>query len=150
MRNAMVQLILVIIGIYSIHAARLLATSSIHLRIRPAGAEKKVYAINGRDTLEMTGSNGLYTLRAIAPGKWLVLVTAAPSYQDARRDLTLGPGDNFDMGDVLLAPAAPGEAGASAGRSGGSGTEWSGVSGAGGGSASTDKKGTLAESPDFD
>ena len=102
MRNAIVQLILVIIGIYSIHAARLLATSSIHLRIHPAGAEKKVRAIQGSDTLEMTASNGVYTLRSISPGKWVVVITTAPPYQDGRRELTVNPGDNFDLGEVLL------------------------------------------------
>ncbi len=102
MRNAIVQLILVIIGIYSIHAVRLLVTSSIHLRIRPAGAEKKVRALQGNDTLEMTGSNGVYMLRSISPGKWLVLITSAPPYQDARRELSVNPGDNFDLGEVLL------------------------------------------------
>lgn len=133
MRNAIVQLILVIIGIYSIHAARLLATSSIHLRIRPIGAEKKVRAIQGHDTLEMTGMSGVYALRSINPGKWVVVVNAKPPYEDVRLNLTVDPGDNFDLGNVLLRSAGQPTAGASAGRP-----------------AVGEKKGTLAVSPDFD
>ena len=105
MRNAIVQLVLVIIGIYSIHAARLLATSSIHLKIRPAAAVRKVQAFQGRDTLEMTGTNGLYTLPTIAPGKWVILITTTRPYRDVRRELSVNPGDNFDLGEVLLTPA---------------------------------------------
>ena len=98
----MVQLILVIIGIYSIHAARILATSSIHLRIRPAGAEKKIYAIHGRDTLPIAGVNGVYSLPSINPGNWQVLVTASTPFKDWRHDLEIGAGQTIDLGEIRL------------------------------------------------
>lgn len=98
----MVQLILVVIGISSIHAARLLATSSFHLRIAPAGAANKVEAIQGNDTLEMTGTGGAYSLRWINPGPWQVVVKASSPYKDWRYNLTVGPGGNLDLGEIRL------------------------------------------------
>ena len=102
MRNAMVQLVLVIIGILSIHAARLLATSSFHLRIDPVGSADKVQAIQSHDTLEMTRMNGVYFVRWINPGRWQVLVKASAPYKDFRYDLTVGPGSDLDLGEIRL------------------------------------------------
>jgi hypothetical protein len=102
MRNAVVQLVLVIIGISSIHAARLLAASSFHLRIGPAGAAEKVQAIQGHDTLEMTNMNGVYFLRSVNPGRWQVWIRATPPYKDLRYDLTAGAGGDADLGDIRL------------------------------------------------
>jgi hypothetical protein len=102
MRNAMVQLVLVIIGISSIHAARLLATSSFHLRIDPVGSADKVQAIQSHDTLEMTRMNGVYFVRWINPGRWQVLVKASAPYKDFRYDLTVRPGSDLDLGEIRL------------------------------------------------
>lgn len=102
MRNAVVQLVLVIIGILSIHAARLLARSSFHLRIDPVWPMDKVQAIQGHDTLEMTKMNGGYLVRWINPGHWQVLVKASAPYKDCRYDLTVGPGEDLDLGVIRL------------------------------------------------
>jgi hypothetical protein len=102
MRNAAVQLILVIIGVSSIHAARLLATSSIHLRVRPDGKAFRVRAIQGADTLEMTHVNGIFFVRGINPGHWQVLVTAAAPFRDQRYDLTVLRGSDADLGEMTL------------------------------------------------
>lgn len=102
MRNAMVQLILVLIAITSIHAARLFATSTLHLRVGPAAATKKVRAIQGHDTLEMTGVNGIYSIRSINPGTWVVLVDAVPPFMNYRHELVAGPGGEVDLGTIHL------------------------------------------------
>ena len=102
MRNAAVQLVLVIIGVSSIHAARLLATSSFHLRVGPAGRAIKVQAIRGTDTLAMTHVNGVYFIRSINPGRWQVLVKAAAPYKDQRYELTVRPGGDADLGEMML------------------------------------------------
>jgi hypothetical protein len=102
MRNAVVQLVLVIIGISSIHAARLFATSSFHIRIDPVGPADKVQAIQGHDTLDMTKVNGGYVVRWINPGRWQVLVKAAAPYKDYRYVLTIGPGEDRDLGAIRL------------------------------------------------
>lgn len=102
MRNAVVQLALVIIGVSSIHAARLLATSSFHLKITPAGAATRVQAIQGHDTVAMTNMNGIYYAQSVNPGRWQVLVTAMAPYRDLRYDLTTRPGGDADLEEILL------------------------------------------------
>ena len=102
MRNAVVQLVLVIIGVSSIHAARLLATSSFRLQIAPAGKASKVQAIQGHDTVAMTNMNGVYFVQSINPGHWQVLVTATAPYKDLRYDISVGPGGDADFGEIRL------------------------------------------------
>jgi|GEM_PF-1332049 len=57
MKNAIVQLTLVLIGITSIHAVKLLQASSPHTHISSPGAAEKVRAIHGKDSL---GRMGVY------------------------------------------------------------------------------------------
>jgi hypothetical protein len=55
MKNAMVQLALVLIGITSIHAVKLLQASPPHTHIYSLGAADKVRAIHGKDSLRRIG-----------------------------------------------------------------------------------------------
>lgn len=99
----MVQLCLVIIGISSIHAVRLLQTSSFHVRMYPSNGAGHVWAIQGKDTAEMMSVNGEYILRSINPGHWQLSVEANAPYQDAHLDLNdLEPGANLDLGAIHL------------------------------------------------
>jgi hypothetical protein len=103
MRNAMVQLCLVIIGVSGIHAVRLLQTSSFHVRLSPAIGADRVWAIQGKDSLEMTDVNGEYYLRSIKPGHWQVSVEANSPYQNARYDVNdIKPGIDRDLGEIRL------------------------------------------------
>ena len=98
----MVQLCLVIIGITSIHAVRLLETSSFHVRMYPADGAATVWAIRGRDSVEMTGVDGEYYLRSISPGEWQLSVEANAPYLDTRYDVTAQPGADRDLGEIRL------------------------------------------------
>jgi hypothetical protein len=102
MRNAMVQLCLVIIGISSIHAVKLLQTSSFHVRMFPAHGADKVWAIQGRDSVEMTYVDGQYYLRSINPGYWQIFVEANTPYRNTRYDVTVKPGGDKDLGEIRL------------------------------------------------
>ncbi len=102
MRNAMVQLCLVIIGISSIHAVRLLQTSSFHVRMVPTIGAGKVWAIQGRDSVEMLEVNGEYFLRSINPGRWQVSVEANAPYRNIRYDVAVKPGTDRDLGEIRL------------------------------------------------
>lgn len=103
MRNAMVQLVLVIIGVSSIHAVRLLQTSSFHLRTSPATGADRVWAIQGKDSVEMMNVNGEYILRSINPGHWQVSVQANEPYKDVRYDVNnVKPGTDIDLGEIRL------------------------------------------------
>jgi hypothetical protein len=102
MRNAMVQLCLVIIGVSSIHAVKLLQTSSFHVQMLPADGADKVWAIQGRDSLEMTNVDGQYYLRSINPGYWQISVEANAPFRNARYKVTVKPGGDRDLGQIRL------------------------------------------------
>jgi hypothetical protein len=99
----MVHLCLVIIGISSIHAVRLLQTSSFHLRMFPAQGADKVWAIQGKDSIEMMNINGEYYLHSINPGRWQVQVEANQPYKDVRYQVEdIKPGTDRDLGEIRL------------------------------------------------
>jgi hypothetical protein len=99
----MVQLCLVIIGVSSIHAVRLLQTSSLHVRMYPTNGADRVWAIQGRDSIEMTNMNGQFILRSVNPGHWQISVEANAPYQDARFNLSdVKPGTDMDLGQIRL------------------------------------------------
>jgi hypothetical protein len=99
----MVQLCLVIIGVSSIHAVRLLQTSSLHVRMYPANGADRVWAIQGKDSIEMTNMNGQYVLRSVNPGHWQISVEANAPYQDARFNVSdVKPGTDMDLGEIRL------------------------------------------------
>ncbi len=104
MRNAIVQLCLVIIGISSIHAVKLMQTASFHVRVFPAAAADKVWAIQGHDSVEMAKVQGAYYQRSINPGYWQVSVEAIAPYKDSRYEMTVKPGIDKDLGEIRLQP----------------------------------------------
>jgi len=55
MKNAIVQLALVLIGITGVHAVKLLQTSSLHVPVYPATASEKAWTFHGKDSLKMMG-----------------------------------------------------------------------------------------------
>ena len=103
MRNAMVQLCLVLLGISSIHAVRLLQTSSFHVRLHPATGADHVWAVQGKDSLEMTNMNGEYYLRSVRPGHWEISVEASHPYRNVKAVIIdLKPGIDADGGEITL------------------------------------------------
>ena len=99
----MVQLCLVIIGISSIHAVRLLQTSSFHVRMYPAAGADRVWAIQGKDSIEMININGEYLLRSINPGYWQVSVEANRPFRSVQFNSgNIQPGIDKDLGEIRL------------------------------------------------
>ena len=102
MRSAIVQLFLVIVGVSGIHAVRLLQTSSFHVRLYPANGADKVWAIQGKDTVQMTNVNGEYILRSVRPGYWRVSVEANGPYRNVSYQAgDLRPGMDRDLADTV-------------------------------------------------
>ena len=69
----------------------------------PANGADKVWAIQGRDSIEMMNVNGEYILRSVKPGYWQVSVQANEPYRNAcfRVD-DLKPGIDRDLGEIRL------------------------------------------------
>jgi hypothetical protein len=81
----------------------MLHTSSFHLRMLPAAGAGRVWAIQGKDSVEMTNVNGEYFLRSINPGHWEVNVEANPPYHNACYEVQdVKPGMDRDLGEIRL------------------------------------------------
>jgi hypothetical protein len=103
MRNGAVQLCLVIIGISSIHAVRLLQGSSVIVKISPAEGAEKVWAVHGADSLEMSRIDNTWYLRNLYPGRWQIKVSSKVPFRDASLEINnIQPGDDQDLGDIRL------------------------------------------------
>jgi hypothetical protein len=103
MRNAVVQLCLVVMGVSSIHAVKLLQTSSFHVRLFPARVVERVWAVQDRDSIELMAVNGEYYVRSIPPGHWELCVDAKAPYRSAHFEiLGVDPGTDKDLGEVHL------------------------------------------------
>jgi len=104
MRNALLQLGLVMIGVMSVHAVRLLQTSSLHARVFPAGAAEQMIAIQGKDSIRMAASSeGDFYLTTANPGHWQLLVNARAPYRDANLEVRdVKPGSDIDLGEIVL------------------------------------------------
>jgi hypothetical protein len=103
MKNTLVQLGLVLLGVSSVHAVKLLQTSSIHARISPGYGAEKVWAIQGSDTVRMLGTDDQYYITTLHPGNWRIWIEAKRPYTDARIDvMNIRPGMNKDLGEIQL------------------------------------------------
>jgi len=104
MKNAMVQLGLVVIGVSSVHAVKLLQTSTIHAKVYPATGAENVWAIHGKDSLKMMGNDdGQYYLVTTHPGYWELRVNAKKPYKDVIvKAIDVRPGMEKDMGQFTL------------------------------------------------
>jgi hypothetical protein len=103
MKNAIVQLGLVLICISSVHAVKLLQTSSFHTRVFPSGAADGVWAIQGTDSIRMQGSDGNYYITTLNPGHWRIWVDAKSPYRNAELEvMNIRPGANKDLGEIRL------------------------------------------------
>jgi len=69
----------------------------------PADGADRVWAVQGKDSIEMTNVNGEYFLRSINPGHWKVSVEANEPYRNTRFDISeVKPGTDVDLGEVRL------------------------------------------------
>lgn len=103
MRNALVQLGLVLLGVTSVHAVKLLQTSSLRARINPATAADDIWAIQGSDSIRMLGNNGLYYINELPAGRWLIRIDAKTPYRNTNLDIVdIKPGIEKDLGEIRL------------------------------------------------
>ena len=100
----MVQLGLVVIGVSSVHAVKLLQTSTIHAKVYPATGAEKVWAIHGKDSIRMTSNDdGQYYLVTAHPGYWELRVDAKKPYKDVIiKAIDVRAGTVKDMGEFTL------------------------------------------------
>lgn len=103
MRNALVQLSLVLLGVTSVHAVKLLQTSSLRAHISPNEATENIWAIQGNDSIRLAGSDGLYYISTLHPGNWRIAIDAKKPYRNASVEAgDIRPGTEMDLGEIRL------------------------------------------------
>jgi len=103
MKNAVVQLSMVLIGVTGVHAVKILQTSSLHTRILPAEGAEEVWAIQGNDSVRLINNDGDYYLSAVNPGPWRVTVDAKKPYKNVNFEIPdMRPGTDKDLGEIRL------------------------------------------------
>jgi hypothetical protein len=103
MRNAVVQLGLVLIGVTSVHAVKLMQTASLRTKVYPSYAAETVWAVNGNDSVQMFGSDGDYYVTTLRPGYWEVKIDARKPYRNMSLGiLNIKAGTDRDLGEVIL------------------------------------------------
>ena len=103
MRNALVQLGLVLVGVTGVHAVKLLQTASLHTRIFPAEAAERVWAVQGIDSVEMLGSEGDYYITTLKPGNWMIRIDAKKPYKNTDFGIfNMRAGTERDLGEIVL------------------------------------------------
>jgi hypothetical protein len=103
MRNALVQLGLVLLGVTGVHAVKLLQTASLRVHIFPAEAADQVWAIKGSDSIKLSGGNGEYFSNEIPTGNWLIRVNTKSPFRAMNIDAgNIKPGIDKDLGGIRL------------------------------------------------
>lgn len=103
MRNALVQLGLVLLGVTSVHAVKLLQTSSLRAHISPTEGAGTIWAIQGNDSIRLYGNNGSFYINTLHPGNWVIRVDAKKPYRDLDVDVAnIRPGSEKDLGEIRL------------------------------------------------
>lgn len=102
-RNALVQLTLVLLGVTSVHAVKLLQTASIRAKISPAGGAEKIWVIRGRDSVKMASGDGIYYLTTLPAGNWRIWIDAKKPYHDMDMQIPgVKAGLERDLGEIQL------------------------------------------------
>jgi hypothetical protein len=102
MRNAAVQLGFLMIAITSVHAVKIMQSSSLQGTVNPVNGLEKVWAISGSDSISIKSIEGYFYVM-LAPGRWKVLVNARTPYKSLLFDsLDVKKGQTLDLGKISL------------------------------------------------
>lgn len=102
MRNAIVQLCLIVMVITGVHAMRLMQANTINGKVPTADALRFVWAIQGKDSVIAPAINGSFALK-VKPGIWKVLLHTKYPYKNMVIDhVIVNDGKATDLGEIKL------------------------------------------------
>ena len=55
MKNAALQLVLVLVGVVSVHAVKILKNPPVHIKVVPKDPAKRILAVQGSDSAHTSG-----------------------------------------------------------------------------------------------
>ncbi len=102
MRNAAVQLSLLLIAITSIHAVRMMRSSSLQGKVYPANGVGDIRAIRGKDSVNIMSTEGDFYMYLL-PGRWKVVVDGRYPYKSIFfNNIEVRKGVTVDLGKISL------------------------------------------------
>ncbi len=103
MKNAFVQLCLVVLVITGIHAIRLIKANTINGKVSAPNALQFAWAIKGSDSVIVGADNGTFSLK-VKPGIWKVLLHNKNPYKNIIiNNVIVKDGRSTDLGEIILA-----------------------------------------------
>ena len=102
MRNAAVQLCLLMIAITSVHAVKIMQSGSLQGKVYPANGAENVWAVKGNDSIKIRSSEGDFYI-TLDPGRWKVVINARSPFRSMLFDtLVVKRGGIVDLGKINL------------------------------------------------
>lgn len=102
MKNAIVQLCLIVMAITGIHAMRLMQANTISGRVISPDALQFVWAVQGKDSVIAPAFRGQFALK-VKPGIWkLLLHTQTPYKNMVIENVIVSDGKATDLGEIKL------------------------------------------------
>jgi hypothetical protein len=102
MRNAIVQLCLIVMVITGIHAMRLMQANTINGKVASPDALQFVWAVQGKDSVIVPAIHGEFALK-VKPGVWkLLLHTQTPYKNMVIENVVVSDGKATDLGEIKL------------------------------------------------
>src|SRR5690242_10645443 len=101
MKRTFVTLFATVAAVVGLHSFRS-ADSTISGKVVPPDGVEFIWAINGKDSLKKTATDGAFAL-TVKPGTYKVVVDAKDPYKDAVLDnVEVKDGQTTDVGEVKL------------------------------------------------
>ena len=102
MRKAYWELGLIVLVVAGMHALRAKSSGFIKVRVYPANSSESVMAINGKDSIRSSNTNGYFGMR-VKPGTWKVVVSDREQVENVvRENLLVNEGQNINLGVIRI------------------------------------------------
>ena len=102
MRNAMVQLCMVVLAISGIHAMKLINGNTIIGKVASPDALTYVWAVNDKDSIIVPATNGSFSVK-VKPGRWKLMLHTISPYKDlVIENVIVTEGKPTNLGEIKL------------------------------------------------
>jgi hypothetical protein len=103
MRKAYWELGLIVIAVAGMHTIRAKRSGFINGKMYPANSSESVLAINGKDSIRSSNTNGYFGM-SVKPGMWKVVISDKEQVKNVvRENLSVSEGQNINLGVIRLA-----------------------------------------------
>ena len=102
MKTATSQLLLIVLIISGLHAAKIMHSASIKGVVVQDEQIKTIWAVQGNDSTQVTMENGYFKV-SVKPGLWKIIIQSKENYKSMILDkIQAVEGKNTDLGQINL------------------------------------------------